>query len=277
MHILTNKSRVFKQSRGFTLVEMVTVIIILGILAIGVSSFIIFGTKIFINSTSVSQVLSQSRFVMERMTRELRNAVPNSLRVNDGDNKTWQCLEFTPIISSSTYLSMPINPLPASAQGTVVPSAGVKPGNNLLIYPLSPVDVYGDDQQRFPIESVNAGTVTFSEPIQFKQSSPRLRYFTTQNPISYCFFADGNIKRYSDYGIYANQPTPAQMDLGVINGRSVLMGQGLSMLVNGQSVLPISIKPATLQNNAMVILTPTFKVNGETFKYQQQVQVINVP
>ena len=68
---------------GFTLVEMVTVIIILGILVIGVSSFVILGTRIFVESTSVDQVLSQSRFAMERMTRELRNALPNSVRLSN--------------------------------------------------------------------------------------------------------------------------------------------------------------------------------------------------
>ena len=35
------------KSAGFTLIEMVTVILILGIVVVGLSSFVIFGTRIF--------------------------------------------------------------------------------------------------------------------------------------------------------------------------------------------------------------------------------------
>ncbi|AVV84022.1 MSHA biogenesis protein MshO [Shewanella putrefaciens] len=47
-------------------------------------------------------MLSQSRFVVERMTRELRSAVPNSVRVNT-DSLTYQCIEFVPIQASTSY------------------------------------------------------------------------------------------------------------------------------------------------------------------------------
>ena len=39
----------------------------------------------------------------------------------------------------------------------------------------------------------------------------------------------------------------------------------------------IILTPATLVTNAIVHLQPRFRVNGETFQYQHQVQVMNVP
>nr|MCH1922786.1 prepilin-type N-terminal cleavage/methylation domain-containing protein [Shewanella ferrihydritica] len=44
---LPTKRLIQHSQLGFTLVEMVTVMLILGILVVGVSSFIIFGTRIF--------------------------------------------------------------------------------------------------------------------------------------------------------------------------------------------------------------------------------------
>ena len=48
--------------KGFTLVELVTVIIVLGIVSIGVTSFIRSGVQIFNDVSERDELLSQSRF-----------------------------------------------------------------------------------------------------------------------------------------------------------------------------------------------------------------------
>ncbi|MCU7376323.1 type II secretion system protein [Paucibacter sp. O1-1] len=93
------------KTAGFTLIEMVTVILILGIVIVGVSSFVIFGTRIFVESSAVDQVLSQSRFGIERMTRDIRRAVPNSIRVLTATDGSYQCIELLPISASTSYLT----------------------------------------------------------------------------------------------------------------------------------------------------------------------------
>ncbi|HSG50997.1 MAG TPA: type II secretion system protein, partial [Rheinheimera sp.] len=68
--------------RGFTLIELVITLVVLSILAVGVSSYLGFGARLYSDVAEREQILGQSRFVAERMIRELRNAAPNSVRVN---------------------------------------------------------------------------------------------------------------------------------------------------------------------------------------------------
>ena len=259
---------------GFTLVEMVTVIIILGILVIGVSSFVILGTRIFVESTSVDQVLSQSRFAMERMTRELRNALPNSVRVTPSPT-TYQCIEFVPILASASYVNLPVFPASAEASGTVMlPSQGIDTAHKMVLYPLLPSHVYsgspaGSSGHIFDIKSVTGNQVEFDRAVQFAEASPQRRYFMVDKAVSYCFLANGEIRRYSGYGLVGTQPAPASM------GAGALMAEKVTNNLSTQS--PIHFTPGTLINNAVVQLTPRFDVNGQSFQYQHQVQVVNVP
>ena len=272
-----------KSTLGFTLVEMVTVILILGILVVGVSSFIIFGTRIFVESSSVDQVLSQSRFAVERMTRELRSALPNSVRLNS-DSLTYQCVEFVPIEASTTYLTMPIIPAAAASTGIVIldnTASAIRVNQFAWIYPLVDADVYSSARQkRAQVKTIaisgNQVTLTFTAPTRFAEASPRQRIYFGSSPVSYCFEkgASGNdlqIVRFAGYNFNTVQPNPATM------GTGVLMAQSVANRLNNSNDLPLILTPSSLVNNAMVHLQPRFNVNGETFQYRHQVQVINVP
>ncbi|MGR6500813.1 PilW family protein [Shewanella sp. Koi 1] len=286
--VALSAKRMARSKRGFTLVEMVTVILILGILVVGVSSFIIFGTRIFVESSSVDQVLSQSRFAVERMTRELRSAVPNSVRLN-GNGLTYQCVEFVPIEASTTYLAMPIVPSAAALTGTVILNAtdNIKDNQYIWIYPLTDSDVYNSARQKRaqiktftspgePPNPANQVTLTFMASTRFAEASTRQRIYFGSSPVSYCFekSASSNeltLKRYTGYGLNVSQPMPSSMSAGV------LMAQNVANALNDSADLPLILTPSSLVNNAMVHLQPRFNVNGETFQYRHQVQVINVP
>lgn len=280
-----------KSTLGFTLVEMVTVILILGILVVGVSSFIIFGTRIFVESSSVDQVLSQSRFAVERMTRELRSALPNSVRVNT-DSLTYQCIEFVPIEASTTYLTMPIVPAAAASTGIVILDntvSAIRVNQFAWIYPLVDADVYSSARQkRAQVKTIATAlpplehqvTLTFTAPTRFAEASPRQRIYFGSSPVSYCFEKgpSGNelqLLRYAGYSFNAVQPNPAAMPATM--GTGVLMAQSVANVLNNGADLPLILTPSSLVNNAMVHLQPRFNVNGEMFQYRHQVQVINVP
>jgi MSHA biogenesis protein MshO len=274
------------RTTGFTLVEMVTVILILGVMVIGVSGFIIFGTRIFVESSSVEQVLGQSRFAIERMTRELRGAVPNSVRLAN-NNAAWQCIEFVPAQASTSYLDMPIMPDAAATTGTAIidnpDNSQIRAGQWALVYPLSEVDVYDVNRgKRFQLNTSTlvAHTLTLdfgATAVRFAEASPRKRIYFATAAVSYCVESNGvtsNINRYANYGLLLNQPTPAAM---LSAGTQSLMAQDVVNNLTIAADLPIALTPSSLMTNAIVQLQPRFSVLGETFQYRHQVQVINVP
>ncbi len=73
-----------KNSRGFTLVEMITVIVLLGIIAGILTPFILNAMQAYLASKARAQLVGKGRLVMERLSREVRQAVPNSITVLGG-------------------------------------------------------------------------------------------------------------------------------------------------------------------------------------------------
>ena len=149
----------------------------------------------------------------------------------------------------------------------------------MLIYPLTTAEIYnpqGTTAKRFIVQSVaeisDQLTITLTQSVRFTEASPLKRLFVADSPLSYCFVntaSNVDLRLYQNYGYKVNQPAPAAM------GNGVLMTQNVT---NTLAVNPaVILTPSTLVTNAIVHLQPLFSVNGETFQYQHQVQVMNVP
>lgn len=72
-----------KQS-GFTLIEMITVIVLLGIIAGILTPFISKAMQAYTHSNARASLVGKGRLALERLAREVRQAVPNSLTVLAG-------------------------------------------------------------------------------------------------------------------------------------------------------------------------------------------------
>ena len=107
------------RARGFTLIELVVVILLLGVMATFTSQFISTGTQLYADASAREQLMSDVRFGVERLNREVRDAVPGTLSLSsDG-----QCVSFWPLAAVSRYVSLPL-----SASGSLTflsPMSGV--------------------------------------------------------------------------------------------------------------------------------------------------------
>lgn len=73
-----------KRTRGFTLIEMVMVIVLLGVIGGILTPFILKAMQAYMGSKARAELVGKGRLAMERLSREVRQAVPNSLSVLGG-------------------------------------------------------------------------------------------------------------------------------------------------------------------------------------------------
>ena len=71
--------------RGFTLVEAVITIVILGVVAGVLAPFIVEATQGFTDTRERAELVAKGRLALERLTRDLREAEPGTVSVADGD------------------------------------------------------------------------------------------------------------------------------------------------------------------------------------------------
>jgi len=263
----------YKKQSGFTLIELVTVIVILGILSMGISSFLKFGAQIFVDATDRDKILSSARFAIERLNRELRGAVPNSTRilVNNGNH----CLEFTPIAHSFVYIDIPVSPDTNSNTIELVPT--LLPNNytngdydnfSVVVYPLSSADVYEVGNEKvYKLNNVDLSVspyrLTLTNAVSFAEDSTTQRIFIMENSVMYCHENSNELVRYD---------IDSHNDDGSISGQSnrALMAEDL---IN----IAFSAGTGSRQRNGTVEISFEFSRNNEVIRFNNEVQVPNVP
>jgi MSHA biogenesis protein MshO len=84
---------------GFTLIESIIVIVITGVLAAIVSMFIVSPVQAYLSTAARSTLVDQADLSLRRIGRDLRIALPNSVRVNG----TGLALELIPTSGGARY------------------------------------------------------------------------------------------------------------------------------------------------------------------------------
>jgi len=227
------------RSRGFTLFEMVLTLIVSSILVMGIAGFVELGAKGYVDSVDRQRLQTQAQFVLEKISREFRHAVPNSFS-NSGD-----CLSFYPIVYSGFY---------------AVEGADIRflIGNANVPEPL-PADlslVINPTRQ----DDLNAGYSVGS-------FSNVLNYYSISGAASSLSSGSVNRRHY----IYS---TDGLVEYCFISGR--IMRNNVQVADNVSSASFQYLEP-TLQRGGLVHIKLAFVQNDETSYYQQDVQVLNVP
>ncbi|MBZ9613829.1 PilW family protein [Rheinheimera maricola] len=259
-------------ARGFTLIELVITLVVLSIIALGVTSYIGIGSRMYADVAVREQVLGQSRFVAERLVRELRNAAPNSVRISE--TPLVSCIEFTPLLVSGIYSRIPVAPESSTELELQLFGPGsLTSTTSLLVYPQQAADYYAASARKLALNSAQRDaiaaastsgatvTLTLASNYSFPAHSPERRFYVSGDPVSYCYQA-GAIYRYAGYVSAGVQPAPP------VGG--VLMAEGVS-------AAEFELQPAVLTRNAVVNLFLQFAGAEADMFFNYEVHLPNVP
>lgn len=261
--------------KGFTLIEMVVTIVIIGVLGVGITNFVGRTTQGMADTADRQQIATIGWLVSEKVSRSLRLALPNSVRINGS------CIEFIPTIAGTDYVPFSIlNPVTSFE---AVPFQHYLTGNvdttrdRAAIYPNSITDLYALQNPGVisgllsSVSAVGAGstagaiTIELAANHQFENDSPTSRIYIVQDPVMYCFDG-GFLYRYSDYGYDELFET----DIDELDNQTVI-GTGLSLGA-------FTYTSGVLTRSAIVTMEFTVTGNNnETQAITQEVQIRNVP
>ncbi|MFA3791469.1 prepilin-type N-terminal cleavage/methylation domain-containing protein [Aliiglaciecola sp. SL4] len=266
---------------GFTLVELITVLVVLSVVSVGIAGFIRTSTEIYVDVVERDKLLSQGRFAIQRMNLEISNALPNSLRIA-GDS-TIQCLEFTPILFSSFYFDIPVAPEPATdeikliATDAAINDYTFENEQSIIVYPTSVEHVHGAFTRRFYLasepelddEDPKKLVVTIEGSHQFETDSPSSRAYITSAPVSFCV---------TDNKLYRKQRYPTSPFQSTSLDGAVLMAENIQNDLSGSTQdMPFRIAEASLTRNAFVITLLRFELNEEIVVFNNEIHIPNVP
>lgn len=236
---------------GFTLIEMVITLLVGSILVLGIAGFVDLGVRGYSDTIDRQRMQTQAKFVLEKMSREIRHAVPNMLS-NQSVAGATECVSFYPIITSGFYA------VSGADIQFVVGSADVEVSDltafSLVVNPTQ----WEPSHNVFPLASLSSANGVFvlsgkASELVGNSVSRRHYIFNSAGKVSYC-----------------------------------LANQRVSRLVNDDNSLPISdlgvsgsfdYSPATVQHNGGVHINLNFtnEEGDESTNFRQNVQVLNVP
>lgn len=259
--------------------------VITGAIAASVSVFIAGPVRGYVDAARRAQLTDEADIALRRMVRELRSALPNSVRITAAGGDCF--IELIPTVGGGRYLAEQNaagtgNVLDFTTADTVFDVLGtaVPPfaaGTSVVVYNLNGAIAASTNAYAGDNRSAYAGHVTAGLPagtaarvtiaaLQFPLTSPAGRFHLVTAPVTYQWDSSaGSILRHTGYGFVAAQPTAfAGGDLAVGNV--------------GNAACPFTYAPAVVAERAgLVSIALTLTSNGESLFLHRQAHVDNAP
>jgi MSHA biogenesis protein MshO len=282
-----------RAARGFTLVELVITIAVSSVVVSFMAMFIVTPMTIYTSQTRRAALVDAADGALRFIGRDLRAALPNSVRVSASGSVA--ALELLATADGARYqdsgpLSNPALALDLTAAdgafATTVPFTQVALPwtSNAYFLSIYNVGVPGADAYQMANVITPAGTtitisagatanqnlVTLSPAFRFAFGSPSQRVFLVSGPVTYlCDTGAATLTRYSGYTIASAQPASA----AALNAA----GANAALVANNVAGCQFVLSAGSAQRNGLATLTLQISQSGESVQLLHQVEVVNAP
>lgn len=213
-------------SRGFTLVEMIIVIVITGIIGGIVAVFLRAPIQQYTDIARRAEMTDIADTALRRITRDLRLALPNSVRVTGACDGAAACfIEFLPTKGGGRYRAGPggdeldfTSSTDSSFEVLGPMPTGIAAGTDqIVVYNLGipGADAYAGNaaatHNRRLVSGAGANSVNITSANALPFDSPGHRFHVISTPVTYVCSpvaggTGGTLRRYHGYAIQAAQP-----------------------------------------------------------------------
>jgi len=269
---------------GFSLVEMIIVIVIAGVLSAMVAVFIKSPVDGYVDSVRRAELTDAADVALRRLSRDVRRALPNSMRVMSSGPMNY--IEFIMTSAGGRYR----DPVDGSTAGDFLsfsnladvtfdvlgPPPEMAIGDFLVVYNLgpgfTPADAYNCTGQcnRAQISNIAGNNVTLDANPFANQTpplpSPGARFQVVpggERAVTYsCSAISGQLTRRWNYGFNPAQQEPT-------GGSSAVLADGASCTVD--------YVPAAYGRNGLLYIRLTLTRDDESVTLFNQIHVDNTP
>lgn len=271
---------------GFTLVEMIMVIVITGIIGGMVAVFLKAPIQQYTDVARRADMTDIADTALRRVTRDVRLALPNSVRVRGAVSGGGSCngteacfLEFLPTSGGGRYRGDTGGTNDIFDFGAIDGSfevLGAMPavaGGEIVVYNLGipGADAYAGDN-RSPA-GAPAGAIVNITPFAYPFDSPGRRFQVISTPVTYACDGAGTLWRYWNYAI-----KPAQTSVDSIAELDALANVRRARLATNVSLCRFSYDANVVaQRSGLVTMHLAITEDGETVTLYNATHVSNQP
>ncbi len=273
---------------GFTLIELVVAIVLLGIVGSIVAVFLSNTLEGYSSLNRRDTLQAGLRMAVERISRELRHALPNSVCTDDGSgcNNPGSIVYFVRTVDAGEYQTQsgnyssgqaraPLPVAPASSSRFDVlsgSSLNASSGQWIVVYNTDNSDIYNSGSRRRQINSLSTkdtdgsapddvSVVQFASSVNFPTHSPSRRFHVIENN-AVIFYLQGT----DLYRAISNFSSPSTATAGTEK-----------LLLKNVSACTFTYVPGSLLRSGLLRINIQIDNGTETLQMIHEAQVYNAP